>query len=189
MLLLERGHHRHHRFDKARPCGTLGPKAAFAPEDPRANRPLGGIVRGLHAFDPHERPQGVVDLSSSRQVPSVLGTPQVWPASSSRATARRSGRIRTRKWAWVQRAIADRCHHETSAGPAPAGLPQSPGSGPHARSWLQSRAADAPSRPAATASDTRCRRSSDPSPTCPRTAPPRAPGPPWPHATGGPQRR
>ncbi len=50
MLLLERGHHRHHRLDKARPLGTLRPKAAFAPQDTRANSTFRRIVGGLHAL-------------------------------------------------------------------------------------------------------------------------------------------
>ena len=63
MLLLQRGHHRHHRFDKARPVRALRPKAPLAPEDPRPNRALGGVVRGLHPFVPHECPQGLPQLA------------------------------------------------------------------------------------------------------------------------------
>ena len=62
MLLLQRGHHRHHRFDTAGAFRALGPKAPLAPEDPWPNRPLGGVVRGLHPFVPHERPQGLPQL-------------------------------------------------------------------------------------------------------------------------------
>ena len=62
MLLLQRGHHRHHRFDKAGAFRALGPKAPLAPEDPWPNRPLGGVVRGLHPVVPHERPQGLPQL-------------------------------------------------------------------------------------------------------------------------------
>src|SRR5206468_10160343 len=60
MLLLERGHYRPHRFDKTRPLGTLCAKAAFAPQDPRADSALRRIVRGLDAFHAHKGPQGVV---------------------------------------------------------------------------------------------------------------------------------
>ncbi len=75
MLLLERGHDRHHSLDKARPLGTLRAKAAFAPQDTRANSALRRIVRGLHAFNPHEGPQGVVDLEHFPTDPFRLGHP------------------------------------------------------------------------------------------------------------------
>jgi hypothetical protein len=40
VLLLERCHHRHHGLNKTRTVGTLGPKTAFAPEDPWTDRPV-----------------------------------------------------------------------------------------------------------------------------------------------------
>jgi hypothetical protein len=58
VLLLEGGYHRHQGFDKPRPSGTLGPKAAFAPQDHWADRPLGRIAGRLHPFDMHKGPQG-----------------------------------------------------------------------------------------------------------------------------------
>src|SRR4030095_12379389 len=62
MLLLERSHHSHHGLDKPCPLGTLGPKAAFAPQDARTDRPLGGIVGRLDTFHPYKGPQGLMDL-------------------------------------------------------------------------------------------------------------------------------
>jgi hypothetical protein len=55
MLLFERGHHRHHRLDKPRPLGTLGAKAAFAPQDTRADGAVtvdGGIAPSTSASKP-----------------------------------------------------------------------------------------------------------------------------------------
>lgn len=59
MLLLQRGHHGHHRFDNASACRAWGPQAPLAPEDRWPHRPLGGVVRGLHPCGPYERPQGL----------------------------------------------------------------------------------------------------------------------------------
>src|SRR5262245_26784321 len=60
VLLLERCHHCHHTFDQPRPSRTRGPTAAFAPQDPWADRTLGRIVGRLPSFDPYTCPQGVV---------------------------------------------------------------------------------------------------------------------------------
>src|SRR5262245_57950505 len=62
MLLLERGHHRHHRLDKPRALGTLRAKAAFAPQDTWTDGALGHIVSRLDAFHTHKGPQGIIDL-------------------------------------------------------------------------------------------------------------------------------
>jgi len=63
VLLLERCYHCHHCFDKARPVGTLGPKAAFTPQDTRTDRALCRIVGWVHAFHADERPQSVVHFA------------------------------------------------------------------------------------------------------------------------------
>src|SRR5262245_31610362 len=62
MLLLERGHHCHHRFDKPRPLGTLCAQAAFAPQHTRTDGPLGRIVGRFYTFHAHKGPQSVVDF-------------------------------------------------------------------------------------------------------------------------------
>ena len=63
MLLFERGHHGHYGLDKPRSPCALGAKAAFAPQDTWANRALRRIVGRLDAFDPHERPQRVIQFA------------------------------------------------------------------------------------------------------------------------------
>jgi hypothetical protein len=60
--LFERGHCSHHHFHTPGALGALGSNAALAPEDPRSNRPLGGVVRGFHPFVRHKRPQGLRPL-------------------------------------------------------------------------------------------------------------------------------
>ena len=47
VLLPQRCHHRHQRFDKPGPICTLRSKAAFAPQHARADGALGGIIRWL----------------------------------------------------------------------------------------------------------------------------------------------
>src|SRR5262245_27062346 len=78
MLLLEGGHDRHHGLHKSRPLSTLCAKAAFAPQDTRANGALRRIVRGLDACNPHARPQGVVDFEDFATAPFRLGHPTGW---------------------------------------------------------------------------------------------------------------
>ena len=172
MLLLERRHHRHHRFDKAGALRALGPKAPLAPEHPWPNRPLGGVVRGLHPFVTHERPQGLPQLQRSpgRYPPSWAPhrsgpRPAAAPLRAGRAT-----------YTWPRSSgPASRRGPDATSGPsdepAPAGPRRSPESAHHARSWLRYRAAGAPNRAAAARRDTRYRRSSDPSPTPPEPFP------------------
>src|SRR5262249_2085824 len=62
MRLFERGHYRHHDFDKTGACPTLSPKAAFAPPNPWADGTLRRIIGGLHTFHAHKGPQAVVDF-------------------------------------------------------------------------------------------------------------------------------
>ena len=75
-----------------------------------------------------------------------------------------------------QRAVRTRATSGTSGGPALATPPRSPASAPRVRSWPRYLAADVPNTAAAATWDTSCRRSSDRSPTSPRSARPRAPG-------------
>ena len=190
MLLLERGHHRHHGLDKPGPLGTLRAKAAFAPQDTRADGALRRIVRRLDAFHAHKGPQGVVDFehlpTDAFRLGHATGLARFEPPRD--LAPHRPHRDPELRVGAVSHRGRD-ATHETSAGPAPAGPPRSPATVLRAQSWLQSPAADAPSRLAATGWDTTCRRSSDPSPGCRRTAPPTVPARPWPHATGGPRRR
>src|SRR5262245_38873691 len=57
VLLLQRRHNGHHGFDKTRASEALRATTPLAPQHPRTNRPLRGVVRGLHPFQAHERPQ------------------------------------------------------------------------------------------------------------------------------------
>jgi hypothetical protein len=75
-MLLREGHcHRHPGFTEARPLGTLGAKAAFAPEYARPNRPLRRVVRQLHALMAHERRQRLPSLQHFPIGPFSLGHP------------------------------------------------------------------------------------------------------------------
>src|SRR6184192_2739829 len=49
LLLLQRGHHRHHTLDKARTVLALRAKAALTPLHPRTDRPLRRVIGW---FDP-----------------------------------------------------------------------------------------------------------------------------------------
>lgn len=62
LLVLERCHDGHHRFDKARPLWAVGPKASLAPEDAGPDRCLCGVLRGVHPLMAYERPQGPAPL-------------------------------------------------------------------------------------------------------------------------------
>ena len=50
-------------------------------------------------------------VSSSRQVPAVVGTPPVWPAASRRSTACRTGHIERATVRWAHVPARTRCHH------------------------------------------------------------------------------
>ncbi len=58
MRRLQRGDPRQPRVDHATPCRALGAPAPLAPEAPRPNRALGGVVRGRPPGVPNEGPQG-----------------------------------------------------------------------------------------------------------------------------------
>src|SRR5688572_17399913 len=75
VLLLQRRHHRHHAFDKARAAFTLGTETALAPLHTRTNRALRRIVRGLHPFDLHKGPQGLATLENLAARPFGFGHP------------------------------------------------------------------------------------------------------------------
>ena len=110
MLLLQRGRPRHHRVDTAGALWALRPEAPLAPEAPWPNRPLSGVVRGFHPCVTHDCPQALPRFKISRQVPSVVGTPQVWPAASSRSISRRTGHIELAKVGWANVPSRTRCH-------------------------------------------------------------------------------
>jgi hypothetical protein len=73
VLLCARGHHRHHRVHQPGALGALGPTAPLPPADPWPNGPLGGVVRGLHPFVTHKRPQGLPSLEHLPTDPCRLG--------------------------------------------------------------------------------------------------------------------
>jgi hypothetical protein len=75
MLLLQRGHHCHHRSDKAGTLRTLGPKAPLAPEHFWPNGPLGSVVRGVHPCVTDECPQGLPQLQDGPAGALRLGHP------------------------------------------------------------------------------------------------------------------
>ena len=72
MLLLERCHDRHHGFDKPGPVGTLGPKAAFAPQDTRRIARSAALFVGSTPSTRTNVHKASYSLSTSRQTPSVL---------------------------------------------------------------------------------------------------------------------
>src|SRR5512132_134322 len=62
VLLLERGHHGHQRFDEPGAVRAVRPKAALAPEHPGTNGPLRRVIRRFHSWMSHERPQRLAPL-------------------------------------------------------------------------------------------------------------------------------
>ena len=66
----------------------LGPKAAFAPQDARMDRPLGGVIGWFDAFNAYERPQCLVHLEDLPTDPFGVGHATGLPSLSSRATSR-----------------------------------------------------------------------------------------------------
>jgi len=164
MLLLQRGHHRHHRFDKTGALWALGPKLLLR-QRTLAESPARRVVRGSTLRD-HERPQGLPELQSSRRCP-----PSWHPTCLARFQqplhvapdchiylARSHGSVRRGPM-----------HHETSDGPAPQGSPllRAPAPLDHGFDITPQCAHQSCRRQVGTS----CRRSSDPSPTIPEASP------------------
>jgi hypothetical protein len=189
MLLLQRGHHRHHRFNKAGALWALRPKAPLAPEDPWPNGPLRGVVRGLHPFVTHECPQALPQLQDLPAAALCLGHPTGLARVQQPRHVAPDGPQIPGKGRVGQRPVADPMPPmEHLTGLRLQGSRRSLESAPHTPSWRRYHAASAPNRGAAARLDTRCRRSSDRSPTSPRSVPPRVPAPPCRGATTVPQR-
>jgi hypothetical protein len=74
-MLLERGDHGHHRFDKPEAPGLVGAKAPFAPEDPWADRPLSCVIRRVHPDTAYEGLQPLTPLEDLSAGPFGLGYP------------------------------------------------------------------------------------------------------------------
>src|SRR5437763_15390170 len=62
LLLLQRGHHRHHTLDKARTVLALRAKAALTPLHTRTDRPLRRAIGWFDTLDLHKRPQRLAPL-------------------------------------------------------------------------------------------------------------------------------
>ncbi len=103
MRRLERGDDGHHRFHNPGALWAVGPKAALAPEH------AAWLVGSLPACRTNGH-KVCRRLRRSRHVPAVLGTPQVWPASSRRSIARRIGRMSEAKRACASVPSRTRCH-------------------------------------------------------------------------------
>ena len=98
MLLLQRCHNCHQRFDQVRALDTLRATTAFAPQHPRAHYPLGRVVRRLDAFQRHTRPQHRAQFEARpTDAPRSSRCHTCPPASSHCSTSRRSGLLTLRK--------------------------------------------------------------------------------------------
>src|SRR4030095_11384971 len=73
LLLLQRGHHRHHTLDKARTVLALRAKAALTPLHTRTDRPLRRVIGWFDPLDLHERPQRLAPLQDVPTRPGGLG--------------------------------------------------------------------------------------------------------------------
>src|SRR5688572_5075221 len=75
VLLLQRRHHRHHAFDKARTRFALGTETALAPLHTRTDRALSRVVGRLYSLNLHEGPQSFAALENLAAGPLSLGPP------------------------------------------------------------------------------------------------------------------
>ena len=82
-------------------------RGARAPQDGSPAPPRGSSARLRGGVRRSTTPAPLEHLSA---VPAVLGTPQVWPASSRRSTSRRIGRIDEAKLAGANVPSRTRCH-------------------------------------------------------------------------------
>jgi hypothetical protein len=64
LLLLQRGHHRHHTLDKARTVLALRTNAALTPLHTRTDRPLRRVLGGFDTLDLHECPPCLTPLQN-----------------------------------------------------------------------------------------------------------------------------
>jgi hypothetical protein len=149
VLLFKRRHDSHHRFDKPRALGTLGPKATLAPEHTLTHGPLRRVVRRLHLGMAHKRPQRLAYLEDRPADSFGLGRPtgltgfeqplHLLPGRSPVAgKAGRRQRASTQPMPAVEHLACLRPQRLFDLLRAPP-----------ARSWLRSLAADAPNRAAA----------------------------------------
>src|SRR6516225_279461 len=79
LLLLQRGHHRHHTLDKARTVLALRAKAALTPLHPRTDRPLRRVIGWFDTLDLHERPQRLTPLQHLTACPCGFGHTTLTP--------------------------------------------------------------------------------------------------------------
>src|ERR671925_2212706 len=73
LLLLQRGHHRHHTLDKARTILALRAKATLTPLHTRTDRPLRRVIGGFDTLDLYERPQRLAPLQHLPACPCGVG--------------------------------------------------------------------------------------------------------------------
>src|SRR5215475_378914 len=145
LLLLQRGHHRHHTLDKARTVLALRAKAPLTPLHPRTDRPLRRVIGWCDTLDLHERPQRLAPLQHLPAWPCGCGHTTYSPLPIGVPPPGEAGSYTTETSSVAGCPRAPDATTQTSGAPAPARRHQSPRSAHHGRAWLRHRGTHAPS--------------------------------------------